>query len=376
MVTRAIVLGASFALATAITALPARADSPKLVEARRAVQAVDYDAARRLLLEALRDGGNSPAAVGEIYRLLARASVVLGDRDVAEQYYRRWLAIDPTAALPADTAPKLRDPFIAAQAYIAAHGRLVARAERTATGEIEVELVADPLAMARAATALDPATRSTPAPDPATRSTPAPDPATRSTPAPFGTDRRARLPSGARVAILDDTGNRLLELDVAAASSPSASSSSPSSSSASSPSASSSSPSSSSPSTSPTGQTSASETPEAVDDRPWTRHWLTWAVPAGAFGLVSAGFGIAAIASYQRAGSITSDSGKYFLADAEDNARRGKTFVWVTIGAGALTLAFGIPTAIFYLQQHKRLPAFLVPTASNGHVGASVVGRF
>jgi hypothetical protein len=332
MVTRAVALAASLALVlAAASTAPARADSPKLADARRAVEAVDYDAARRLLLEALRDGGNGPAAVGEIYRLLARAAVVLNDRDVAEQYYRRWLAIDPAAALPADAAPKLREPFIAAQSYIAAHGRLLARAERTPTGEIAVELVADPLAMARAAMALDLAARSAPAP--------------------FATDRRARLPSGARIAILDDTGNRLLELDVTA---PAAAPSSAS--------------------TSPTGQTPTPATD--ADTRPWTRRWFTWAIPTGAFGLVSAGFGIATLASYQRAKDITSDSGRYFLIDAEDNRRRGRTFVWVTIGAGALTLAFGIPTAIFYLQERKRLPAFLMPTAGDGHVGAALVGRF
>ena len=325
MVTRAVLLGVLFATAAAI---PARADSPKLADARRAVEAVDYDAARRLLLDALRDGGNGPAAVGEIYRLLARAAIVLDDRDVAEQYYRRWLAIDPGAALPADTAPKLRDPFIAAQAYIAAHGRLVARAERTPTGEIDVELVADPLAMARAAAALDPAARSAPVA--------------------FGSDRRASLPAGSRVAILDDTGNRLLELDVAE---PAAAS------------------------TLPAGQPPAPTT-DATDHPPWTRNWLTWAIPTGAFGLVAAGFGIATLASYQRADMITSDSGKYHLVDAEDNLRRGRTFVWVTVGAGALTIAFGIPTAIFYLRQRHQLPAILVPTAGDGHVGAAVVGRF
>lgn len=324
MVTRAVLLGVLFATAAAI---PARADSPKLADARRAVEAVDYDAARRLLLDALRDGGNGPAAVGEIYRLLARAAIVLDDRDVAEQYYRRWLAIDPGAALPADTAPKLRDPFIAAQAYIAAHGRLVARAERTPTGEIDVELVADPLAMARAAAALDPAARSAPVA--------------------FGSDRRARLPAGSRVAILDDTGNRLLELDVAASAA----------------------------STLPAGENPAPAA-DATDHPPWTRNWLTWAIPTGAFGLVAAGFGIATLASYQRADMITSDSGKYHLVDAEDNLRRGRTFVWVTVGAGALTIAFGIPTAIFYLRQRHQLPAILVPTAGDGHVGAAVVGRF
>jgi hypothetical protein len=334
MVTRAVAL--ALALATS-SAAPARADSPKLADARRAVEAVDYDAARRLLLEALRDGGNGPAAVGEIYRLLARAAVVLDDRTVAEQYYRRWLAIDPAAALPADAAPKLREPFIAAQSYIAAHGRLLARAERTPSGQIDVELVADPLAMARAASSLDPA---------------------GSAPSPFGSDRRARLPSGARVAILDDNGNRLVELDPAPAPVAATGAISPTGSS------------------SPTGQMSAPATPDTVDNRPWTRRWFTWAIPTAAFGLVTSGFGIAAIASYGRARMITADSGPYFLDDAEDNVRRGRTFVWVTVGAGALTVAFAIPTAIFFFRQRSQSATLVVPTAGDGHVGAALVGRF
>jgi hypothetical protein len=336
MVTRSFALAAALALATASTA-PARADSPKLADARRAVEAVDYDAARRLLLEALRDGGNSPAAVGEIYRLLARAAVVLDDRNVAEQYYRRWLAIDPAAALPADAAPKLREPFIAAQSYIAAHGRLLARAQRAPTGEIDVEIVADPLAMARAARALDSAP---------------------SAPSPFGSDRRARLPSGARVAILDDNGNRLLELEPSAAPVAAATGAS------------------STGTSSPTGQMPAPATPDAVDTRPWTRRWFTWAIPTAAFGLVTTGFGIAAIASYERARTITADSGRYFLDDAEDNIRRGRTFIWVTAGAGALTLAFAIPTAIYFLKERDQSPARVVPTAGDGHLGAALVGRF
>ena len=324
MVNRAVLLGALLAVAA-----PAHADSPKLAEARRAVETVDYDAARRLLLEALRDGDNSPAALGEIYRLSARAAVVLGERDVAEQYYRRWLAIDPGAALPGDAAPKLREPFVAAQAYIAAHGRLLARAERLSTGEIDVELIADPLAMARAAGVFDPGVRSLPVT--------------------FGSDRKARLSAGAHVAILDDARNRLLELDVAPASA-----------------------------TAPARQAApvSATAPDAPESRPWTRRWLTWAIPTGAFGLVSAGFGIAAIASYGRAHMITDQSGQYFLSDADDNARRGRTFTWITAGAGALTIGFAVPTAIFLLQQRGPRGAILLPAAGDGRVGVALLGRF
>jgi tetratricopeptide (TPR) repeat protein len=315
-------------VALVVIAHPAHADSSKLVEARRAVESVDYDAARRLLLEALRDGDNSPAALGEIYRLSARAAIVLGERDVAEQYYRRWLAIDPAAALPADAAPKLREPFVAAQAYIAAHGRLLARAERASTGEVDVELIADPLAMARAAAPLDPGGRGSPVP--------------------FSSHRKARLASGARVAILDDARNRLLELDVA------------------------------SPAAQPEGQGAPvpATAHDAPETRPWTRRWITWAIPTGAFGLVCAGFGIATLASYQQAQSITSRSGQHFLSDAEDNVRRAHTFTWITAGAGALTVAFAIPTAIYFLQERTERGAILLPAAGDGHAGLALIGQF
>ena len=368
MVSRTILIAALLGLLGLLAALPARADSPKLVDARRAVEAVDYEAARRLLLEALRDGDNSPAAVGEIYRLSARTAIVLGERDLAEQYYRRWLAIDPAAVLPGDTAPKLREPFVAAQAYIAAHGRLLARAERTASGEIDVELVADPLAMAHAAAALG---------------------AGRIHSIPFGGDHKAHLVAGTRIAVVDDAGNRLLELDVAPA--PAGARAGPESSA----------------SAGRDGDRSTARQADArsngqgdgdtsAEPRLWTRRWTTWAVPTGVFGVVTGAFGLAALSSYQDAQSSTSKSGQFHLSDAQDHVRRGRTFTWITIGGGAVTLAFAIPTAIFFLKEHglggtsvggknlrgKNLSGTssagttVVPTVGDGHAGLAFVGQF
>lgn len=174
-------------LVVALVANAAYADSPKLASARAAIEAVRYDDAQRLLVEALREGGNAPAAVIEIYRLFASTAVVLERRELAEQYYRRWLALDPTAALPADVAPKIREPFIAAQAYMNAHGRLVAKV----TPDRVVVVETDPLGMAVAATLGDGA------------------------PVTLDAERRAQLTGpGAAVALLDEYGNRLVELDV------------------------------------------------------------------------------------------------------------------------------------------------------------------
>ncbi len=179
-----------------VIAATAHADSPKLEQARRAIDEVRFDDAQRLLVGALAEGGNSPAAVREIYKLSASTAVVLGQREVGEQNYRRWLALDASASIGADVAPKLREPFEAAQAYIAAHGRLAATATRVSASDLDI-VVTDPLAMAVSATIIG------------------------SRPVPLSTERRARLaPSGAgtvRVAVLDDHGNRLLELQTAAA---------------------------------------------------------------------------------------------------------------------------------------------------------------
>ncbi|MEO8701113.1 MAG: hypothetical protein ABI867_13775 [Kofleriaceae bacterium] len=124
----------------------AAAESPRLVEAREAIAAIRYDRARELLDAALRAGDSSPAALAEIYRLSAHTAIVLGDRDTAVQYYRCWLALEPQAALPSSVSPKLREPFVAAQADMAARGGITATATRTTTS-VTVTVV-DPLAMA------------------------------------------------------------------------------------------------------------------------------------------------------------------------------------------------------------------------------------
>ena len=353
-------------LAALVTAAAARADSVHLAEARRAIAAVDYAAARRLLVEALQDGGNSPAAIREIYRLSARAAVVLGQRDLAEQYYRRWLAIDPDAALPDDTAPKLREPFIAAEAYIAAHGRLRARAHRVPGGAVDVELLADPLAMAQAAVALaadaGPAHRVRSTLSPTAAPTGDAAGAAIASPVVFDADHHARLPAtAAQIAVVDDRGNHLLVLEPEAGASAAATVPAP-------PSA-----------TATDGPAASSSLPMPPEAPPRSRRWLYWAVPTGVFALGAAGFGIAAIASYGRAHEITTDSGKSFLSDAEDNVRRGRIFAWITIGAGAAMTVCAIPTVVYLVRDRGRSDdrrAAVIPTIGPGQLGIALGGRF
>jgi len=129
------------------------------------------------------------------------------------------------------------------------------------------------------------------------------------------------------------------------------------------------------PSATAAGPTSP-ESPAEPDRPPWTRRWLTWAIPTGVFALGAAGFGIAAIASYGRAHQIAADSGKFTLADAQDNVRRGRIFVWITAGAGAAAVACAIPAAIYLARDVRHRRVIAAPAISPGELGLVVAGRF
>lgn len=182
----------------------ARADSARLAEARRAVEEVRYDRAEELLGAALRDGGNAPETMLEIYKLAAITAVVLGKEELAEQYYRRLLSLDPKAKLDEGVAPKFKRPFAAAQAHVNAHGALRVRTRR-ADRAVEVVIDSDPLSMV-AAVALH-------------------DGGGDGKPARFTPERRAVVPlgdddaggEGGELVLLDELGNELQALPVPAA---------------------------------------------------------------------------------------------------------------------------------------------------------------
>lgn len=150
-------------LAVTTPALAQPGPTDHLAQARAALEEVQYDRAQELLAEALRQGGQPRAVVLEIYTLAASTAVVLGQLEVAEQFYRRLLALDPGATLDENLAPKFKQPFTAAAAYVNAHGAVRARARRLADGAIELVVESDPLKMvssvrlpsATATTALD-----------------------------------------------------------------------------------------------------------------------------------------------------------------------------------------------------------------------------
>ncbi|MEO8702878.1 MAG: hypothetical protein ABI867_22730 [Kofleriaceae bacterium] len=307
-----------------VLALTAVAHADRLADARRAIDEVHFDQARALLVAALEAGGATPAELRQLYELSAQVAIVLNQRELGEQYYRRWLALDPAAALPAGSPPKLADVFVAAKAYMAAHGRLAVKAERTGTA-VAVVVEADPLAMASAAS-LDPAGE-------------------RVT---FTAEHRATLlppgPAGVRVVVLDDRGNQLVALDVAAA-------------------------------------TAIPEIPHPValplpgprdELRPILRHWLTWGIPAGGLLLAGAIVGVVAFDQQQQLKREVERSGENFFPDTDarhDRVRREATIAIALAGAGAV---LAIPATIFFIRSRRPWNLSIVPQPA----GMSISGRF
>jgi len=283
----------------------ARADSPKLGEAETAIEQVRYDDARRLLVEAIETGDNSPAAVRRIYELSASTAIVLGQRELGEQYYRRWLALQPDARLPDGSSPKLTEAFVAAQAFMAAHGRLIVRAARDATSdEVDVAVESDPLHMA-AAIAVAGAAGSRVA---------------------IGADHHARLAAGAaalQIDIVDEHGNHLLVLDVGAA----VATLPP-------------------PVAGPTGP---------IDDAspPLSRRWTTWAVPAGVFLAGGLALGTLAITEQGQLDGDLAKSGEHFFDDIQDRHDKIRLHATIAIALGGVGLVFAIPATIFYVRAQR-----------------------
>jgi hypothetical protein len=307
----------------------AYADPARLTAVRKAVEDVRYDDARGLLVEALRAGHNSPEELVEIYQLSAATATVLGQSELAEQYYRRVLALDPDARLPADASPKLRQPFVAAQAYMAAHGRLDVRVARRGR-RIEVTVAADPLGMVAAVTwsaggeAL---------------------PAVAVTGAPI-----VLTPRGAagRIVVLDEHGNLLRTLAAPGqAAEPARSLEEPP------------------PPTPPTPPT------------PIVRRWVTWTIPAVVFAGAGGVFLINAQRAKGRLDDILASNGMHFLDDAEQERRTWRDDTLIANVAFATAGAFAVTAIIMAATRPSSGPRPAVTaTMGAGHVGLSLTAKF
>ncbi|MGE0549528.1 MAG: tetratricopeptide repeat protein [Kofleriaceae bacterium] len=289
----------------------ARAENAKLVEAREALAGVRYDQARPLLVEALRQGTSTPEEVVEIYRLSASTATVLGEPDLAEQFYKRWLALDPSASLPESVAPKLRQPFVAAQAYMDAHGRLRTKARWISTTILEVVIESDPLSMV-ASVALDVGTPLAPIAPPA--------------------NRRVRITVSdtatlQRIIVLDEFGNHLrviLPSDIARYVEPAI---------------------------------------PPTEDVPWVRNYKVWLVPAAVAAGVGIGFGVAAQSAQSELEDIAANSSEHTLGEFERvRQSRDRRALGANLSFAA-TGVFVVTAAVMYFTQPSATRA-IVPTAS------------
>lgn len=310
----ALALASLLAVATPALAQPSQAGP--LAQARLALEEVQYDRAQELLAEALRQGGQPRAAVLEIYTLAASTAVVLGQLEVAEQFYRRLLALDPGATLDANLAPKFKQPFSAAAAYVNAHGAVRARARRLADGAIELVVESDPLKMV-SAVRLPSATTATA----------------------LDADRRALLRGADEwVLLLDEHGNELVQQAA--------------------------------PPALPIARVSSSS-PSAL------RSWWVWAIPSGAALAVGLGFGAAAqsadddLTQGLTSNSLTLDGAN----DLRDRRDRHATIANASFAAaGVLAVVAG---AMWLTRPGPKPQTALVPMApAPGSIGLGITGTW
>ncbi len=126
----------------------ARADDAPLDEARRDVDNSDYLPARTHLSAALAAGNASPDELAEIYKLTGIVEAAVGDASIAQGAFAKWIALDPKAALPAGTSPKITRPFEAARKKA---GKLEVKTETSAEPpSITLVVVSDPIGIVRA----------------------------------------------------------------------------------------------------------------------------------------------------------------------------------------------------------------------------------
>lgn len=305
----------------------ARADNPKLAAARAAIEAVRYDDARGLLVQALKAGTNDPDELREIYQLSAATAVVLGQNDLAEQYYRRVLALDPDARLPADASPKLRQPFVAAQAFMAAHRRLEVRAARRGR-RIEVTVVADPLGMVAAVTAI-------------VDGEALPEVAVGDAPIVLAPDGKVT-----RIVLLDEHGNALRTMAAPAAPAGGAD---------------------------PVGPAERPASPHT----PILRRWVTWAVPAAVLAGTGAAFLVAAQRASGRLDDILATSGAHYLDEAEQERKRWRDESLISGLAFAAAGAFTVTAIVMAATQPSPgAQAAVVPTVGAHDVGLAFAAKF
>jgi hypothetical protein len=311
---------ALFALVLAASSL-AHADAPQLAEARIAIDEVRYDDAQRLLISALEAGGNSPAGVREIYKLLGASAVAMGQGDEAQKYYRAWIELDTKAALDAGASPKLREQFDAAKSYIVANGGVLAVTALTFTGdEVNVFVNTDAIGIAVAARMVG--------------STEATN---------LDQNRQSIMKGRGSVVVLDRYGNTLIDPVVPE------------------------------PREDPNAPYIRDQPrPEPPPKRTLGTGFYALAVPAGVLLATGIGFGAASIIYKAKVQAAVDDSGSNFYTDVADRQKKVTLFWKLSAVIGGAGLVLAIPTTILYLRSR----ATVAPYADAQSAGVAIAGRF
>lgn len=134
--------------ALAVLALVGTARADNLADARKAVDASDYDAAKTAIDKALADGTQGPDDLADLYRMKGIVDAAEGSTAAATTAFGKWLALDPKAALPAGTSPKIVRPFDAAKDQAKMREPIKVKTETTSDPPtVKLVVVSDPFMM-------------------------------------------------------------------------------------------------------------------------------------------------------------------------------------------------------------------------------------
>lgn len=150
-----LVVRLALALAFAFSASAARpqaghadqAAAPSMAEATSAFAELRYDDALRLLDQLWRQGTSGPEQLRRIFELSGRAAGVIGEAEAARTWFSRWLSLEPGAALPEGTSPKLTEFLTEARARLGGTQLDVRATRRSGGSEVKVARLADPAAL-------------------------------------------------------------------------------------------------------------------------------------------------------------------------------------------------------------------------------------
>jgi hypothetical protein len=130
---------------------PARGDEEPagelLARAQAAVDAVDYDTAKKLVARAFAAGGMVPGELARAHRFAGEVAAAVGDEGSAREHFVRWILLDPRASMAPGVSPKISAAFEAARKDTEKLGpmTLVARVERSEGKAVVIVDAQDPV---------------------------------------------------------------------------------------------------------------------------------------------------------------------------------------------------------------------------------------